>query len=141
LRKGLTGFQQGEKTMNSNIIVRAGSACPLLAKVAALLLALSLSLGCSTDDLGEDEAKITAASSGGTGGTIRFANNSRYEVHIRIPSSKETKKTLSAYSGSGAYPSFTYNAADGSSHNVYYSPASNVRASGSGSNQIIFYDR
>ena len=108
-----------------------------LAKVAALGLALSLSFGCSNDDLGEDEAKITAAGYP----TIRFANNSRYEVNIRISGSKETKKTLSAYSGSGEYPHYNYNTTDGSSHNVYYSPSSNVRASGAGSSQIIFYNK
>jgi len=120
--------------MKSNF-VRADIIRQLL--TAALLLALSLSLGCSNDDLGEDEAKITAVSSGG----IRFANNSRYEVHLRISGSKETKKTLSAYSGSGAYPSYTYHTTDGSSHNVYYSPSSKVRPSGAGSDQIIFYNK
>jgi hypothetical protein len=130
LHKGLTGFQKGEKTMNSKLAK--------LAKVAALGLALTLSFGCSPDDLGEDEAKITAQSNGST---IRFANNSRYEVHLRISGTKETKKTLSAYSGSGAYPSFSYNTTDGNSHNVYYSPSSNVRPSGAGSSQIIFYNK
>jgi len=104
------------------------------AQTAALGLALALTFSCSSDDLGEDEAKITAKA-GVTG--IRFSNSSRkYEVTVRIA---KTTKTLSAYSGSGEYPHYNYNASNETTHTVYYSPSSNVQVNGANTNQILFY--
>jgi len=65
--------QNGEHAMRQ-LIVRAGSACPLFAKLAALVLALAFTFGCSSDDNPSNNqpninsgSEISSPSGGGSG--------------------------------------------------------------------------
>jgi len=78
-------------------IVRAGSACPLFAKLAALALALALTLSCSSDDDNSGGSGSTSSPSGGGssspsgGGGVPFNENSQIYDY----------KTSTNYIGSG----------------------------------------
>ena len=88
----------------------------------AIVAIIGVSFITCDDSLGEDEASFTLPMKNST--SARISNSNRYNaVTVTIGSNT---KTISAYSGSGAYPHVTFNSVsfNGTSVRVKYSPKS-----------------